>query len=358
MTRALSAPPAIPALPRVPIRKRLATIWHFLRGYLAFPFTRRTSFASCLALAHLACNTDGRLNDGLALISRVRRPKRTVEPHGVLGSLGQTTMRRIVNDLRAHGYHVFDTRLSIETCQRIIEFAERAPCLLKGDGITVERARSETRFDRENPEAPIYRIARAEDMCAEPQIQRLLADRSLLAIAQSYIGSQPVLDSINMWWSVPFGHGPDDRGAQLYHVDMPHIRFLKFFFYLVDVGPDNGPHCYVRGSNGPKPRALRRYRRYRDGEIQHHYPASELVELDGAQGAIIAVDTSGFHKGKPVTAGERLLLQIEFANSLFGAPFETVTLDDQLDGEFERTVREFPYAFQLFRLRKGRQVMQ
>ncbi len=57
-------------------------------------------------------------------------------------------------------------------------------------------------------------------------------------------------------------------------------------------------------------------------------------------------------------AGERLLLQIEFANSLFGAPFETVTMDDQLDGEFVRTVREFPYTFQLFRPRKGRQVMQ
>ncbi len=36
----------------------------------------------------------------------------------------------------------------------------------------------------------------------------------------------------------------------------------------------------------------------------------------------MAVDTVGLHKGKTPIRGDRLVLQVEFATSLFGAPIE------------------------------------
>ena len=36
----------------------------------------------------------------------------------------------------------------------------------------------------------------------------------------------------------------------------------------------------------------------------------------------MAVDTAGLHKGQPPVSGDRCVLQVEFATSLFGAPVE------------------------------------
>ncbi|MEL7145953.1 MAG: hypothetical protein AAFO69_06265, partial [Bacteroidota bacterium] len=48
------------------------------------------------------------------------------------------------------------------------------------------------------------------------------------------------------------------------------------------------------------------------------YEPSEVIEILGSKGTIVAVDTSGFHKGKPPVSRDRLIVQIEFTNSFFG----------------------------------------
>ncbi|HEX4461815.1 MAG TPA: hypothetical protein VIA18_27735, partial [Polyangia bacterium] len=55
-----------------------------------------------------------------------------------------------------------------------------------------------------------------------------------------------------------------------------------------------------------------------DEAIARGYGADRMRELTGPRGTIIAVDTSGFHKGKPLVAGHRLMFQLEFTNSFFG----------------------------------------
>jgi ectoine hydroxylase-related dioxygenase (phytanoyl-CoA dioxygenase family) len=191
------------------------------------------------------------------------------------------------------------------------------------DSSEYKDGRVQVRFDK--IESPRYQYTQ-EDLLSSQAVTQLVFDKSLLVIAQAYLKSRPVMDMVTMWWSFPF-HGKGQSGAaQQYHFDMDRIKFLKFFFYLTDVHSDNGPHCYVAGSHKDKPKAVFRDGRISDAEIKKHYSDNRFLEFNGPAGTILAVDTSGFHKGKVLTEGRRLLLQIEFANSLFGQNYKKITL--------------------------------
>src|SRR5690606_18205340 len=102
--------------------------------------------------------------------------------------------------------------------------------------------------DRARPRAVRYEL-RADDLVASSDVQRLLADWSLLAVAQDYLRATPIIDIVAMWWHTALHDHPDARAAQFFHFDMDRPRWLKFFIYLTDVAPENGPHCFIRGSH-------------------------------------------------------------------------------------------------------------
>jgi hypothetical protein len=133
---------------------------------------------------------------------------------------------------------------------------------------------------------------------------------------------------------------------------MDRIRWIKFFVYLTDVGPDNGPHCFVAGSHktGGIPNTFldRGYVRIPDDEIHAAYPNERLIEFTGPRGTIIAEDTRGLHKGRPVVAGHRLMLEFEFSNSLFGAtsPHGVSRIRSFYSPEVEQFVRTHPAIYE------------
>ncbi len=134
----------------------------------------------------------------------------------------------------------------------------------------------------------------------------------------------------------------------MFHFDLDRIRFLKVFFYLTDVNSATGPHMYIQRTHKSKPSGFFEDRRFRDDEITTAFRPEEIVELVGAAGTIIAVDTIGLHKGKALTTGSRLILQFEFANSLFGAPYERLSLPDGLTDDLRQAVGDLPDVFQRF----------
>ena len=72
-----------------------------------------------------------------------------------------------------------------------------------------------TVYDRANPQGLIYDFD-PEDLVNNPHIQTLIADPSIFAVAQAYIGGSPMLDEVNMWWSVAGNKQPDfSRGTTL-----------------------------------------------------------------------------------------------------------------------------------------------
>lgn len=309
--------------PRHLIRLAIAT-FKVTIGLVFYGCTRRTPAFAYQSMIRLFVLTGGRSNDLLSrLIGIIRRPYRLQGARGVLGALREDQLQRLVDRLRVRGYHKFDVKLPSELCDKLLNFALTQPCTPRArDSDQQPTCAQPVVYDRKNPGAIVYDFSPG-DLINYVDIQRLMGDESIIALAQEYLGSKPVLDTVNMWWMTAYTNQPDSNAAQLYHFDMDHARWIKFFVYLTDVTPESGPHCFVAGSHRrdgiPAHLLSKGYTRLSDAEVSATFPPSDLLEITGPRGTILAVDTRGLHKGKPIVQGERLIFEMEFSNSLFGA---------------------------------------
>lgn len=263
------------------------------------------------------------------------------DPSGLLDRLGAVDLCATAAALRADGFVRFDGLVDAGTCDALEALARRARCELMpapATGAAVDVV------DLDAPRAPKYSVPERA-LATDPTVQGLIADRSLRAAAAEYLGCEPVWSLTAMWWSLPWEGGPSSEIAQLFHEDRDHPAFLKFFLYLSDVDDDHGPHVYVRGTHDPHRRALRADRRFSDDEVARRYAPEDHVTVRGPRGTFFAADTKGLHKGLPPVAGPRLVFQLEFSSSLFGAPYER--LDDvQRTAELATALAAHPHTYQ------------
>jgi hypothetical protein len=313
--------------------------------YLRTDTTPERAYQSML---RLFCNTGGYSNDILAwTLKHLRRPYELPSSNGVLGNLGSSDLALFTRDLDEKGYHVFEQKLPDEICDKLLDFSLKREANVRA--LTLNEAnqgkRTPAYYDRKNPLGVRYEYT-SESLMNDETVQGLLADHSLIAVAQSYLRSQPVLDIITMWWHTTFSKEPNSEAAQFFHFDMDRLRWLKFFFYLTDVGPENGPHTFVSGShriNGiPKPLLKKGYARLSDDEVAAHYSKEDFIEFVGPRGTIIAEDTRGLHKGRHVEKGDRLVFQLQFSNSLFGGSHEKGSIRTVKHPELQAMIERYP----------------
>lgn len=304
--------------------RRVRAWMRLLYGALVHALTGKTPKSAHLALVDLFIASAGRANDLAAwFLSRLYPPYRLPPANGVLGTLSEDALRTIEQKLERDGYVVFENCLSVEFCERIAQQTLSIECQLMGDemsapGLSVTYGR----YDRRNPQAAKYLIPdnQTTDIA---EVQALIADTSLIAVAQNYLKAKPIFSGISLWWSPSLKDTPDAEAAQEFHWDMERIRWLRYFIYLTDVSSDSGPHCFIAGSHrtGAIPKDLRErgYTRHRDETMLEIYGEGAYREFIGGRGTIIAEDSRGFHKGALPTQGDRLLLAFELSSSTFGA---------------------------------------
>jgi hypothetical protein len=207
----------------------------------------------------------------------------------------------LVDDLRKRGIAVAKAYVSPDQRKRIREFLDSREAV------------------RRNSVRDDYR---PEDLLESPHIRALIADPFIHDIAAAYLGCTPIFTQLAAWRS---RHDPEPSAddlsdaAQLFHYDYDWPAFVKFFIYLTDVGPANGPFTFVVGTHENK-------RHWNDGRRDDAYIASTYPDkawaVTGQAGDLIVADTVGYHKGERVREGERLMLQFEFAVSRIGASFQ------------------------------------
>ncbi|MDX2212957.1 MAG: GSCFA domain-containing protein [Oculatellaceae cyanobacterium bins.114] len=321
----------------------------FLEGYQSFEATSKTPFGAYLSLRELYCLTNGEFNDFISNVLGIYYPEYSLrQVKGLLGKLDDRAMDEVVQSLQKDGFYQFEYKLSKQHCEELKNFALTNPC--RPNSLDAE-SDVRTLYDRQSALATLYYFDE-KVLINNPLIQTLVADQSLLGIAQAYLGCKPICDSVALWWSTPNSHTDADKAkaAQLYHFDMDRIKFLKFFIYLTDVSPQTGPHCYIKGSHQRKPAPLLRDGRIADDELACYYTQNSFMELLGEAGTIIAVDTRGFHKGKPLDKDERLILEIEFSNSLFGTTYSNHQLTEPLELEFRQAIQNYKHTYSRFAL--------
>jgi hypothetical protein len=118
------------------------------------------------------------------------------------------------------------------------------------------------------------------------------------------------------------------------------------------VGPQDGPHSFVQGSHVPGgiPEHFlnKGYARLSDEEVRAHYGPDAEVTFAAPRGTIIVEDTRGLHKGNPVTGNSRLILQLQFSNSLFGTVYPKNRITAQRTAGLERRMLEVPDVYQAY----------
>ncbi|MBU6149135.1 MAG: phytanoyl-CoA dioxygenase, partial [Verrucomicrobia bacterium] len=178
-----------------------------------------------------------------------------------------------------------------------------------------------------NPIAEGYYFSE-QQIINQQNILILMTDKNIINLAQNYLGCEPILSIVAMWWSCSgkFSEDASRALAQMYHFDMDRPKWLKVFFYINDVSLKNGPHVFIRKThktgNFPQPLLAKGYSRLTDNEINQYFSQEDQLKIVGPRGSAFAEDTRGIHKGLIPENGYRLVLQLEFSNSLFGAKYE------------------------------------
>jgi Phytanoyl-CoA dioxygenase (PhyH) len=316
----------------------------FWGGYLYFLLSSKTPKLSYYSFRRLFCLTNGKLNDFMVSMGTKFRPKYELNKvEGILGSLDPKDVKDISNKIKQDGFYKFDIKLPIEICEDLMSFSLKTPANVVPKP---NELNGKSVFDRKNLLGTRYQFDE-EALMSNRNIQDIVADETLIAVAQEYFGCKPLNDAVTMWWSTTYSKEASSEAAQLYHFDMDRIKFLKFFIYLTDVTTNTGPHCYIRHSHRGLPEKLLRDGRIKDEEVNNFYKKEDVLELTGERGTILAVDTRGLHKGKPLIEGVRLLFQLEFATNFFGQTYNRIKLTN-MSGRLKNSFEKYSLVYDRF----------
>jgi hypothetical protein len=333
--------------------RQIVKDWIIVLAALAvFAVTGKTPLWTVQSLVRLFCASGGRSHDLIAKLLAARHPPRQLtEQPGVLAPLVPAQIDEAAAALRERGYYLYDQRIPQPICDRLLQYALTQPATVRlRDGENREKISSV--YDPARPIGVRYDFAEA-DLINHPDVQALMADSAIVAAAQAYLGAEPVVDVVAMWWNTAVSDKPDSEAAQYFHFDLDRIKWVKFFFYLTDVTSDNGPHYFIARSHrtGGIPAALlaKGYARLTDEEVSTHFPAQDFIEFAAPCGTILAEDTRGLHKGQNLRAGHRLVLQLQFSNSLFGPPYTKVAFKALRDRNLAAMVEHRPRIYSAYR---------
>ena len=154
-----------------------------------------------------------------------------------------------------------------------------------------------------------YQHNDAYNLC--PDVKRLAHNHDILKIIREYLGAEPLIKSVAIWWSFP----PDNSNYNHeygFHYDIDAYKFIKFFIYLVDVDENTGPHSIIPSTHKSKNFFEKRNRRLTDDQVKSRYSDKKIVTVLGKAGDGFFEDTFTYHKGT-TPKKPRLMLQVEYS---------------------------------------------
>ncbi|MEL6680457.1 MAG: phytanoyl-CoA dioxygenase family protein [Pseudomonadota bacterium] len=273
------------------------------------------------------------------------------------GVLGETAPlpATLGKEISENGFAVLPDRLSGDTCAAMMRTFDGFTFTNRITGETLTGAEIVAQKDTLSG---AWWIDDMRDLAAQPLLQALALDPSILSVAQDVLGTQPIHVQTNCWWTFPNRHKDpkqrakaESRNAQQFHQDQEFVTFLKLFLYLTDVTDERGPHIYVRGSTQDYEARLgdvEASKRWSDEDIDAAFGRDRIESITGGAGQLALVNTRGYHKGAPVKEGHRLLVQIEYASSMYFNPVKP--FDETCLGPEASALRaQHPRIFQNYR---------
>lgn len=317
------------------------------------PLNERTPPSSHLGMIRLFCQTSGWSNDFISkCISLIDKPIKLENTKGILGDLSSHRLKEINQSLEMNGFCTFEKVLPPDSITKLYHFALTQECTLRPlDEENIFEAGKRGFYNRENPLSSVYDIP-FETFASNSDIQALLRDNSFIAIAQEYLKTSAKVDYGAFWWSTAYSSRAQSNSAQMYHFDMDRFKWLKVFIFLTDVTLENGPHVFVRQTHQshtiPKSLLKAGYTRHEDFEVEKHFPKEDVKIFTVPAGTIHIEDTRGLHKGTCVQKGERLVLELQYSNCLFGAVSPSIKNAKIQDEKLLAYAKQYPKIFKLY----------
>lgn len=313
--------------------------------------------AAYQSLIRLFCDTQGASSDFFHELVKLNHPpyKLPEKITGVLGDMDSAKLSSICSKIEEDGFYVFEHKLSDDIIEGLLEIPKKYPAHLRpveANAATYSMGKEiQEIFDPSNVKAVRYDWY-PEILTKNKTVQSLLADVTFMAVAQEYFKSQPISDVLGYWIHTDFVKEPNSMSATKWHFDMDRIKWLKIFIYLSDMDTERGPHCFVRGSHktGGIPTELlkRGYARIEDHEVDQYFKKEDILEVIGKKGTIIIADTRGLHKGKHLLKDHRVLFQMKFCDSLFGAENVFYKSPDDVCPELKEAIAKYPRVYQKY----------
>ena len=317
--------------------------------------------------------TDGRSNDLLFRILESKRKEADlrlgwdgaslVSDAGIL----DPSIEGVVRTLKQDGVVLIPPRLKKETVQNLYELAlscrldtmtygplpaDQVPGAQNKRQIPIAETGTSNGIDRSQPRCSVYTVPRSL-LLENQNIQSLLCDPYLLAVATRYLGVFPVITKPEMWWDTDFL--PAGLRPRPFHVDSGCLRWLKVGVNLTDTTLESPHFVYVKGSHNPNKsirpltRRLTSRMTLSDKEVTDVCP-DKIVHVTAPAGSITLTDTRGIHKGELSIRGHRLILYFGLEGSAFNNIDKPVSLNQEKVGsELGKAMSARPFSYQFFR---------
>lgn len=317
---------------------------------------------------NMSISTEERIH--LSNMISILYPKKEIHsPFCEIFLMNSSEIEGVRINLETKGFHVFDSLLSAEVCDHLVNGIESVTFHTKKSTKKIKGISKDT-VGKINGNTAW--ATNQQDILSIEEVQKIAFDENLLNLVGSFLGSEPILCQTNCWWSVANSTHRSNlsTNAQLFHQDTEYLKFVKVFIYLTDVNDDNGPHQYVQGTSKIAQSILgedyKPSNRVEDNKVAEIFGVDNILTFTGKRGRnfgkpgklgpsenryewwnlsnVIIEDTFGLHKGTPVVEGSRLLLQLEYCNSLYfhsGYSFGFENLEPEVEKLAETNPRIF-----------------
>ena len=180
------------------------------------------------------------------------------------------------------------------------------------------------------------------ELTRESPFMRISLREDVLAAVAAYLGTAPLLTSINIYYSQSSDRG-EFISSQLFHCDGDDTTQVKLFVLCNDVTQESGPLMVMPAADSERLRSEIGYRykdRVTDEEAERVLGDPRLEAVEGPAGTVCLVDTSRcFHYGSRVEkeAPPRLAAMIQYLtphsfmlprNATAQAPFKGLVRSD------------------------------
>jgi hypothetical protein len=314
--------------------------------------------------------TGGRSNDILFRILDSRRKEADLkfdfDESGLVTDAGisDRSIEDVVRTLKEDGVVVIPPRLKRETVQDLYELALSCPLTtttfapvptdhVPGTQTTLPIAGTGTSngIDPSDPRHSTYMVPRSL-LLENYNVQSLLCDPYLLAVATRYLGVFPVITKPDMWWDTDFL--PQGLRPRPFHVDSGCLRWIKVGINLTDTTIESPHFVFVKGSHnpnrttGPLIRRLGSRMNLSDKEVNDVCP-EKIVHVTAPAGSITLADTRGIHKGELSMRGPRLILYFGLEGSAFNNIDKPMPLNkEKVGSNLAKAMTARPFSYQFF----------